>query len=637
MRLPGFLRRSVRRKVTALVVATTLAALVVTALALISYNVHDYRRAKLTEMRTQAEIIGRASAPALAFSDRREATRDLAMLEARPDVLAAGLYGADGALFAAYARDGDTTAIPVRAGRLGETIAGDRLDLVYPIVEDGQRLGTVVLRAQYGLRDRQLAYLLILGAAMAGALVAAVLLSAWLQRAVTEPIQGVADAARRVVDRRDFSVRAGRTSDDEIGMLADAMNRMLADLEREIRERRDAEEALRIVDRRKDEFLATLAHELRNPLAPIRNALYLMQAPGSDARVTSEARAIIDRQVRQMVRLVDDLLEVSRITTGNLALRRERVELRGVASAALEAVEPIMRERGHRLTVDLPPAGLTINADPTRLAQVFLNLLNNAAKFTPPGGRIDFSLEVKDGEMTGRVKDNGVGIAADMLDPIFEMFAQADRSLERTTSGLGVGLSLSRRLIELHGGRLEGRSEGPGRGSEFIVRIPAAGVSGPEAAGDGPGVVAEAGVRPSPRFGSQRTPPPIVTTPSRAEKLCRVLVVDDNADFADTLGRMLKSLGHQVRVEHDGLAGLAAARTFRPDIAFLDIGMPGLNGYDLARRLRAFPSTSGIVLIAVTGWGQSEDRQRARDAGFDEHVVKPLEMDRLQSLLGRMG
>jgi signal transduction histidine kinase len=621
MRLPAFLRRSVRRKVTALVLATTLAALVVTALALVTYTVRDYRRSRLTEMRTQAEILGRASAPALAFDDRKEAARDLAMLEARPDVGRAALYAPDGSLFAAWARDADTTSIPARVPDPGVLIEGDRLDLVQPIVDDGQRLGTVVLQASYGLAERLLAYVVILVAVMAMALFAALLLSVWLQRAVTEPIQGVADAARRVVARRDFSVRAGRTTEDEIGMLADAMNHMLADLEREIRERRDAEEALRIVDRRKDEFLATLAHELRNPLAPIRNALYLMQAPGSDARIAAEARAIIDRQVRQMVRLVDDLL----------ALRRERVDLRAVASAALEAVDPIVRERGHRLTVDLPPAGVAIDADPTRLAQVFLNLLNNAAKFTPSGGRNEFSVEVKDGEMIGRVRDDGVGIAADMLDPIFEMFAQADRSLERTTSGLGVGLSLSRRLIELHGGRLEAFSEGPGKGSEFVVHLPVM-PAGPRTLDETPSRPGGSGGR----FGVLRETGTSALRPSGAEGKTRVLVVDDNRDFADTLSRMLRSLGHEVRVEYDGLAGLAAARTFRPDIAFLDIGMPGLNGYDLARRLRAFPSTSGIVLIAVTGWGKTSDRDQSRQAGFDEHVVKPLEIERLRSILGRL-
>jgi len=609
VRLPKFLRRSVRGKVTALVVSTTLAALVVTAVALIYYNVHDYRDAQLAEMRTQAEILGRASAPALAFNDRKEAAQDLAMLKARADVLHAALYAADGSLFAAYARSGEAPSIPPRAGEPGHRIEGERLTVVYPVVEEGQRLGTVLVEAHYGLRERLLAYVVILGVVMAGALAAALLLSAWLQRAVTAPILRVAEAARSVAERRDFSVRVAKTTEDEIGLLADAMNGMLADLEREIDERRGAEEALRIVDRRKDEFLATLAHELRNPLAPVRNALHLLQAAGSDARTQADARAIIDRQVRQMVRLVDDLLDVSRITTGKLALRRERVELRAVAAAALEAVEPLVRERRHQLSIELPPAGVTVNADPTRLAQVFLNLLNNAAKFTDPGGRIGFSLAVREGEVLARVSDSGIGIAPQVIDEIFEMFAQADRSLERTTMGLGVGLSLSRRLVELHGGTLEARSEGPGRGAEFIVRLPALGVEAP------------AGLR------------PIAGGETRAARRRRVLVVDDNQDFANSLASVLQSMGHEVRVEHDGEAGLAAAQAFRPEVAFLDIGMPKLNGYDLAARLRAHPVTAPTTLVAVTGWGQATDLQRARDAGFDEHMVKPVEMDRLEALL----
>jgi signal transduction histidine kinase len=609
VRLPQFLRRSVRGKVTALVVSTTLAALVVTAVALIYYNVHDYRDAQLAEMRTQAEILGRASAPALAFNDRKEAAQDLAMLKARADVLHAALYAADGSLFAAYARSGEAPAIPPRAGEPGHRIEGERLTVVYPVVEEGQRLGTVLVEAHYGLRERLLAYVVILGVVMAGALAAALLLSAWLQRAVTAPILRVAEAARSVAERRDFSVRVAKTTEDEIGLLADAMNGMLADLEREIDERRGAEEALRIVDRRKDEFLATLAHELRNPLAPVRNALHLLQAAGSDARTQADARAIIDRQVRQMVRLVDDLLDVSRITTGKLALRRERVELRAVGAAALEAVEPLVRERRHQLSVELPPAGVTVNADPTRLAQVFLNLLNNAAKFTDPGGRIGFSLAVREGEVLARVSDSGIGIAPQVIDEIFEMFAQADRSLERTTMGLGVGLSLSRRLVELHGGTLEARSEGPGKGAQFIVRLPALGVEAP--------------ARLHPAAGGA----------ARAARQRRVLVVDDNQDFANSLASVLQSMGHEVRVEHDGEAGLSAAQAFRPEVAFLDIGMPKLNGYDLAAQLRAHPVTAATTLVAVTGWGQATDLQRARDAGFDEHMVKPVEMDRLEVLL----
>jgi CheY-like chemotaxis protein len=315
-----------------------------------------------------------------------------------------------------------------------------------------------------------------------------------------------------------------------------------------------------------------------------------------------------------MVRLVDDLLEVSRITTGRLALRREVVELRTVATAAIEAVEPITREKGHRLSVELPPKGQTINADPTRLAQVFINLLGNAAKFTDPGGHIDFHVEVKDGEMIGRVRDNGVGINAGMIESIFEMFAQVDRSLERNASGLGVGLSISRKLVELHGGILEAKSEGVGRGAEFTVRMPAG-----EAEAEEP-----------------RTEGVTLKVPDSGEHRPLVLVVDDNKDFAMSLGRMVQAMGYEVRVEHDGLAGLAAAEAIHPRIAFLDIGMPKLNGYELARRLRALPATAACVLIAVTGWGQASDRQRAREAGFDEHVVKPLEPDHLQRLLGRL-
>jgi two-component system, sensor histidine kinase len=482
VRLPGFLRRSVRRKLTALVLTSTLAALAVTAVALGYYAVEDYQKRELADVRTLAEIVGRASGPALAFDDREEASRDLALLSVRNSVEAAALYTADGLLFAYYVRRGDAADVPARPGEPGERIAGNYLTVVHRIVEGGETVGTLVLQSRYEVRRRLVAYMLILGTVMAGALGAALLVSAWLQREVTEPILRVAAAARGVIERRDFSMRLGRTTEDEIGTLADAMNRMLGDLEREIAERRSAEGALRLADRRKDEFLATLAHELRNPLAPIRNSLHLLRLEHVDPATQDEARAIIERQIDQVIRLVDDLVEVSRITTGKLQLRFERVDLRQVAEAAIEAAEPIVRARAHTLRLDLPLRGTTIEADPTRLVQVFLNLLNNAAKFTEPGGRIDFSLDVQEGQVVGRVRDNGVGIAAEMIEPIFEMFAQADRSLERTTAGLGVGLSLSRRLIELHGGTIEARSAGAGTGAEFIVRLPARRLEAPASA-----------------------------------------------------------------------------------------------------------------------------------------------------------
>ena len=608
MRLPGFLRRSLRAKMTAVVLATTLTALLLNALALIYYNAVTLRDAQLYEVRTQADILGRASAPAIAFNDRREAGRDLAMLKARPDVEAAALYGADGTLFASYARGDISAAIPPRAAGPGHRIEDDRVAMFHPIVENGELVGQVYVRARLGLRERMLYYFGIVAVVMAVALAAAFALSYWLQRAITAPILSVAGLARDVVERRDFSARAAKSSEDETGVLADAMNRMLADLEREMAERSQAEDALRAADRRKDEFLATLAHELRNPLAPIRNAVFLMQTQSGDAEAMGRMRAIVDRQVQQMVRLVDDLLDVSRITTGKLALRRERVELRAVAASALEAAEPLMRAREHRLETRLPPAGQYVNADPTRLAQVFLNLLNNAAKFTEPGGRIEFDLALGAGELSARVRDNGIGIAPEMLEPIFDMFAQADRSLERSAAGLGVGLSLSRRLVELHGGSVTGHSDGIGRGAEFTVRIPLLAAEG-DALPRARGAAGEA--------------------PGRQ----RILLVDDNVDFADSLAAMLRAMGHEVRVEHDGLAACVAAAEFRPGIAFLDIGLPKLNGYDLARRLRAAPETRNAILVAVTGWGQPGDRQRAKEAGFDEHMVKPVEMDRLQAIL----
>jgi signal transduction histidine kinase len=468
-----FLRKSVSRKVAALVVATTLAALFLTAVALTYYTVRDYSVRKLGDMRTQAEIVARASAPALDFNDAKEANRDLALLKARPGFVQAVLYTPDGKVFAAYVRDGDRSKIPESPGPPGHRIEDGTITLVYPIVEDGKPIGTLLVKSLYEVRRRLYAYLLIMGIVMTGAMIASLVLFAQLQKKVTQPILRLADAARAVIERRDFSIRAGKTTDDEIGVLADAMNGMLADLEQEIAERRAAEEALREVDRRKDEFLATLAHELRNPLAPIRNSLYLLRMANTDASTQARAHEIIERQVQQMVRLVDDLLEVSRITTGKLELKREPVDLRKIATAALEAVEPVVRERHHRLEVKLPPPDMIIDADPIRLAQVFLNLLNNAAKFTHPGGHIQFILEVRNGEMIATVRDDGVGIAPDMIESMFEMFAQADRSLEKTTAGLGVGLSLSRRLVELHGGTIEAYSAGAGKGSEFTVRMPA--------------------------------------------------------------------------------------------------------------------------------------------------------------------
>ncbi len=360
--------------------------------------------------------------------------------------------------------------------------------------------------------------------------------------------------------------------------------------------------------RHKDEFLATLAHELRNPLAPIRNAVQYLGMEGLTPRDVRTGRDVISRQVAVMVRLIDDLLDLSRISRNKLDIRKDRVELAAVLESAVEASQSLIGQCGHELTVSLPPQPVHLDADAVRLTQVFTNLLNNAAKYTKAGGHVWLTAVKEGSDAVVSVRDNGVGIPGDMLPRIFEMFTQVDRSLERSQGGLGVGLTLARRLVDLHDGTIEARSDGPDRGSEFVVRLPL-------------------------------IPPPLDVTPRidgpRAAALSgsRILVVDDNKDSADSLGMLLRLKGNEIRTAHDGLEAVGAAETFRPELVLLDIGLPKLNGYDVARRIRQRPWGRDVILVALTGWGQDEDRRRSKEAGFDFHVVKPVELSALEALL----
>ncbi|MFP5289133.1 MAG: ATP-binding protein, partial [Thermoanaerobaculia bacterium] len=374
-------------------------------------------------------------------------------------------------------------------------------------------------------------------------------------------------------------------------------------------QRKRAEAVLQETDRRKDEFLAILAHELRNPLAPLRNALQVMRLAGTDLETLERTRGMMERQVQQMVRLIDDLLDVSRITRGKIELRKERVDLSEVVRDALETCRPLIEAAGHELKVILPPEPIALDADPTRLAQVFSNLLNNAAKYTPRGGSILLSAEREEDGVLVRVRDTGIGIPADMLPRIFEMFTQVDRSLERTQGGLGIGLSLVRGLVELHGGSVEARSEGLGRGSELLVRLPVHPPARPDR--DAPG-------------GSRPAAPP----------RRRILVVDDNRDAADSLALLLTLQGSEVRTAYDGLEAVEAAAEFHPDIVLSDLGMPRMNGYDAAQRIRE--RCPGVVLVAMTGWGQEEDKRRSSEAGIDFHLVKPVDLETLEQLLASL-
>lgn len=371
---------------------------------------------------------------------------------------------------------------------------------------------------------------------------------------------------------------------------------------------------LKETDRRKDEFLATLAHELRNPLAPVKNAVQLLRLKGPDEPELRWGRDVIDRQVSHLTRLIDDLLDISRISRDKLELRKARVALTDVVQAAVEMSRPLVEQGSHELTVTLPPDPIHLNADLVRLAQVFMNLLTNAAKYTERPGRICLIAEREQREVIIRVRDTGVGIPADKLSSVFEMFFQVDRSLERSRGGLGIGLSLVRRLVELHGGNVKAYSAGAGKGSEFTVRLP---------------ILAEAVETEQARATSD-------LNKADGKPARRILVVDDMQDAADSLAMLLEMSGNEVHTAYDGLAAVEATAHFRPDVALLDIGMPKLNGYEACRRIRELPSSSDIVLIALSGWGQEEDKRRTREAGFDAHLVKPVDAAALEQLLQRL-
>jgi len=375
-------------------------------------------------------------------------------------------------------------------------------------------------------------------------------------------------------------------------------------------ERRRTELALQNADRRKDEFLATLAHELRNPLAPIAMGLELLKMSADDQDTAEELRSMMQRQTQHMVRLIDDLLDVSRITRGKLELRWGSVELADIVRDAVAATRPLIDEAQHQLTLRLPDQPLRLHADANRLTQVLTNLLNNAAKYTPREGRIELTAEHSGGEVTITVSDSGIGIPADKIDYVFDMFTQIHDSGECGYTGLGIGLTLAKRLVEMHGGSVDVQSRGQNLGTTFVVRLPT--LSEPSTTGNG--------------------------APQRVHDVSftvkrRILVVDDNIDALETLSRLVARLGNEVREARDGLEALEIASTFQPEVVLMDLGMPKLNGYEAARRMRQEPWGRELALVATTGWGQDDDRRRTAEAGFDRHLVKPVAMAALREVL----
>jgi signal transduction histidine kinase len=438
------------------------------------------------------------------------------------------------------------------------------------------------------------------------------------RREMRELNRNLAQANERLAEA-NTTLQAEKTR--ELTALNATLQRANAELERanrslqsEVAERARAEQALKEADRHKDEFLAMLAHELRNPLAPILNAVQLMRMKAMPDPQLSRSRDVIERQLWHLTHLVDDLLDVARITRGRINLSLEPIELAALIARAVETVQPLIQERGHQFTTEIPAATLRVNADPLRLTQALGNVLGNAAKYTERGGRISLTVCPQDTDVELRVRDTGIGIPAEVLPRIFDLFTQLDRRLDHPHSGLGIGLALVRRLLQMHGGTITAHSEGTGLGSEFVIRLP---------------LLLETTQSANPQQSTTSTDdaPPVRR---------RILVADDNADALETLATVLELGGHEVFSAPNGSVALESAERHLPEVALLDIGMPLLDGYEVARRIRAQAWGKRITLVALTGWGQDSDRRRSQEAGFDSHLVKPLDLEKLTQLLARL-
>jgi PAS domain S-box-containing protein len=497
---------------------------------------------------------------------------------------------------------------------------------------DAADLGTFVWYVREDRTDSDIRMLRLFGLPEDGSLTLRVALDRLLHPDDREPY---AEAVRRAIDpdgsgslREDIRVQhpdgslhwvavTGRTVFEGVPPRAVRLIGMAADITaRKSTEQalRDSEERLKESDRRKDEFLAMLAHELRNPLAPIRTGLELIRMAGDTPAAVGRVRTMMDRQVGHMVRLIDDLLDVSRITSGKIQLQRKPTALGDLVSSAVEANRAALAAAHLQLTIRIPDDPCILDVDPTRLVQVLSNLLHNAAKFTPSGGRVDLSAACirpngssGAGELVLSVSDSGMGISKEVLPRVFDLFMQGEPSTGRSQPGLGIGLALARRLIEMHGGRIEATSDGPGQGSAFTLHLPIAGR-----------IVA------------------VDSTPARAaveQAARRIVIIDDNEDAAHMLAMLVDELGGESFVAHDGHAGLRAVSEFRPDVVLLDIGMPGMDGYETCRRMRMEPFGTDLVIVALTGWGQEQDKQQAMDAGFDAHLTKPADPATLERIL----
>ncbi len=612
--------------------ATAIAVLVGTLItsATVVRSMREARRSLESAGVMRVQHLASDVSPAVLAGDRGDAERTVRSYLALPDVASATVYRG----WAAFASAGNRPPLggpapSIAAGEIRWQEAGGGLLFQAPVLREASAAEAVphpssgphvigvaeVVLSLSKARAEQRTTVLLNGVLLSIGIALAILLSAWSARHLARPIRQLTRAAEQVgAGRLDVSVPIHGL--DEIGRLTETFNRMVRDLRlaheeraRTEQELRDRASALREADRRKDDFLAMLAHELRNPLAPIASAAFVLsRAPGTDrARRALDA---LQRQVHHMTRLIDDLLDVSRVQRGKITLRQAVFDLTEVTRRTVQDYRDVFAAAGVSLELELPATRIWMEGDQTRIAQVLGNLLQNAARFTPGGGRATVALEARGPEAVLRVRDTGIGLEPCMRDRLFQPFEQADRTLARSTGGLGLGLSLVKGLVALHGGTVEARSEGAGCGTEFVVQLP---------------VRADVEER-----------PPAPAHPHPARRL-RVLVVEDNADAADTLRLSLELDGHLVEVARDGDEGVAKAEAFAPEVVLCDIGLPGRSGYDVARAIRRDGPATGALLVAVTGYTTPEDIRLATEAGFDHHLAKPADMESVRHILGAAG
>jgi signal transduction histidine kinase/ActR/RegA family two-component response regulator len=636
----GQAQKSVRGKLMRIVLLTTAIALLAAGIGMLTHDLSVYRDSWVADLETQASILATSTSAALVSGDHKVAERNVAALQVRPTVLVAALYTANGRLYSSFIRAGEAPP-PLQLQAIVRTtrVSGGSVELIQPVTQDGERLGTILLRAHHDIGARALAYLGIFALVTLMSMLVALLLTTALQKDITEPLDSMANVAREVVTRRDYSLRAHSTTDDEIGFVVEAFNSMLdevqsraraleqsnAALTSEVQIRHSAEvalaransrlestmAALREADRRKDEFLATLAHELRNPLAPVMHAVKLMDSTSADERQRQWGREVIARQVQRMALLLDDLLDVSRITRGRLELRKDYIDLQALVSSAVETARPLIDAKKHTLIVELPADPIELEVDPLRVSQALSNLLTNAAKYTDADGQIRLLAAQNDRGLQIRVIDSGIGIDSSVINGLFEMFSQIDSAIDRAEGGLGIGLALVKGLVALHGGTVEAKSPGLGYGSEFSIHLPRTVLVARRAAAMDKAAALAAS--PGPRG--------------------KVVIADDNRDAADSLKMLLELSGYDTFVAYNGQQAVDLGVRERPSAFILDVGMPDMTGYEVARRIRQQAWGRGALLVAVTGWGQDDDKERAKAAGFDHHFTKPVDMEAIEQVL----